>query len=210
MLKWEAPFPIGKPDRRRSEPTLRLRTIGFAYSTIQHNLLRGDILLGLDAAHGAGDTIRIVGNTIWGENIGFDANFVNGASSLIVQQNNITNIGGGVHLGGNVIAARILDNELEAGPYVSGSNGAVVDVDGFSPGGAESALETLISGKRWPRKLQACGCGCVPCFRDGRSLPGVERRGVSDLRDRLRCGFMPWRRRVLCVVRSRVEHVLLG
>jgi hypothetical protein len=121
---------------------------GFFTSTIQNSILTGGIALGTccgATTHGAGDLLRIIGNKITGNGWGIDVNFEGGASSLIIQQNGITSQGG-IHIGGNAISTRILQNEIEP-PVSSFAATALIDVDGMSSGftGAQ-AFGVLISG----------------------------------------------------------------
>jgi hypothetical protein len=95
---------------------------------------------------GAGDLLRIIGNEITGPGWGVDVNFQAGASSLIVQQNSISS-GGGIHIGGNAVSTRILQNEIEP-TYGFATATALIDVDGEVNGAqpASGAQGVLISG----------------------------------------------------------------
>lgn len=80
----------------------------------------------------AGDSIRVINNTITGSNVGIyiDLQFVSAASTphgMDVVGNNITNSGGSIHIK-NAYGARITRNIFENS--AGNSNNAIVDIDG--------------------------------------------------------------------------------
>jgi len=75
-----------------------------------------------------GDTVRILNNQITGGGKSIDATFVQGATTFIVEGNNITSDGGMRIVGAT--APQIVENEFETFPTFSGSNGAVLDLAG--------------------------------------------------------------------------------
>ena len=90
-------------------------------ATINNCVLWGGVVM-----TNAGDTVRITNSQITGTGrLSFA--FQPGASTLIVQGNNIT-ISEGIHLGPNTVSAHIIGNEIEA-DGITGSNGAMIDVD---------------------------------------------------------------------------------
>lgn len=96
-------------------------------STVQNSLLYG----GLSFAS-LGDTVRVINNQITGPGYALDAEFQSGgASTLIVSGNNITSAGG-IHVGSLAYGVQIVRNEIEAETNFTGSNGAVIDIDGPS------------------------------------------------------------------------------
>ena len=97
----------------------------FFTSWIEYNVLLGGIQL-----NGAGDSIDIQHNVIPGPGMGVDINFFSGAALLTVAFNNITTLGGCIHLGANTTQAKVLYNQCEGTTAETGSNGAIVDIDG--------------------------------------------------------------------------------
>jgi hypothetical protein len=93
-------------------------------SNIQNSVLFG----GLYFAN-AGDTVRVLNNQITGAGPAVDVSFQGGASTFILQGNNITSVGG-IHIGSPAVASQILSNEIETFPAFTGSNGALIDIDG--------------------------------------------------------------------------------
>ena len=92
-------------------------------TTIENSVIYGGIFMA-----NAGDTIRFINNQI--SNSGaIDISFVGGASTFIMKGNNISSFGG-IHLGANTFAAQIISNEIETQTGFTGSNGAVLDIDG--------------------------------------------------------------------------------
>lgn len=78
-----------------------------------------------------GDTFRILNNTIPGtgnNNFSFQA----GASTFIFQGNNVT-VSGGTRLGSGCLYPQIVENEFETEAGFTGSNSALLDIDGTSP-----------------------------------------------------------------------------
>jgi hypothetical protein len=110
---------------------------GFFLATIQQSWIDGGIKL-----NRAGDTIRILNNRLFGSRIGVEADFVPGASTLIVSGNNITSSGGGIKLGAATVAPIIAFNEIETLSGFTGSNGAVIDIDGDATSRARNVLLT--------------------------------------------------------------------
>lgn len=97
----------------------------FFTSWIEYNVLFGGILL-----TNAGDSIDVHHNVIPGPGMGIDANFLPGVALFTAAFNNITTLGGCIHLGANVTQAKILYNQCEGQVSETGSNGALVDIDG--------------------------------------------------------------------------------
>lgn len=111
-----------------------------AISTIQDNNLEGGIQLLT-----AGDTIRIINNKITDNfpnhnTIGVDVTPQVGSAVLTVQGNNITNGGGGIHLGADIFAPVITDNEIETESGFTGSNSALIDCDGAGSAYVQNAI----------------------------------------------------------------------
>jgi hypothetical protein len=99
----------------------------FFTSWIEYNVLFGGIQF-----NGAGDSIDIQHNVIPGPGMGVDVNFFPGAALLTVAFNNITTLGGCLHLGANASQAKILYNQCEGTTAETGSNGAILDIDGLT------------------------------------------------------------------------------
>lgn len=127
--------PLGSYALYLTNPTV---ADGFFTSIIQNSTFDGGIRL-----NRAGDTVRIVNNKIRGAGIGIDVDFVAGASTMIIEGNNITSLGGAIYAGANTVSMRILNNEIETPVSFTGSNGAVIDVAGTVGGPAK---HTLIHG----------------------------------------------------------------
>ena len=114
---------------------------GLFVSTIQESVIKNGIQL-----QRAGDTVRILNNTITGANAGVDVSFVPGSLMLLIEGNSITNTGGFIKLGDAPKSVRILNNEMEGTVSFTGSNGAGIDVDGTvtNPGtNVEIAFNTI-------------------------------------------------------------------
>ena len=79
----------------------------------------------------AGDTLHIDHNVISGSGYALNVSFVPVASSLFFDHNNVTS-SAGIHIGTSAVATHITDNEIETESGFTGSNGALVDVDGAS------------------------------------------------------------------------------
>jgi len=95
----------------------------------------------------AGDTLKIDHNLISGSNVGIDINNISGSSTLLISDNNIQTAAGAIHLGSTVTGAMIFNNEMEAGAGATGSNGALVDLDGAS--GASEITGTVLHGNKY-------------------------------------------------------------
>lgn len=79
----------------------------------------------------SGDTVQIVGNHLTGVGPALDVSFVGGTSSLHFERN-VVYASGGVHVGGtagNALFVEVADNFFEPSGS-TGSNGAMVDLDG--------------------------------------------------------------------------------
>jgi hypothetical protein len=105
-------------------------------TTIQHCVLGGGI-----AFEQCGDTVRVVGNHIAGPGKAVDVSFVSGASTFVFKNNSVTN-DGGLRVGGRAVAMQIVENEFETTATFTGSNGALLDLDGTS---AHPAADTIIA-----------------------------------------------------------------
>lgn len=92
-------------------------------TTIKNSILYG----GIDM-NNAGDTIDIIHNDILDTN-GLNISFQAGASNCTVKRNNMTG-DGGYHFGANTVALYFQNNEIETNASFTGSNGAVLDLDG--------------------------------------------------------------------------------
>lgn len=90
----------------------------------------------------AGDTLVIDHNKLEGNGYALDVAFQSGSSSLVFMNNNVT-AWKGVHVGGNAVAIKFENNEFETTANFTGSNGAVLDIDGTS---RSRAAGTLIGG----------------------------------------------------------------
>jgi hypothetical protein len=95
-----------------------------AVSTFVSNVLAGGIVM-----TNAGDAVRILRNQMIGAGPAIDVSFQTGASSLIVDSNNIGS-DGGIHIGTTSITTQITRNEIESQATFTGSNGALLDIDG--------------------------------------------------------------------------------
>lgn len=95
-------------------------------STIQYSWIQGGIRL-----VNAGDSIKILNNTIDGIRNAVDVDFEPGASNLEIVSNNVTTLGG-IHIGANAVSTIVSNNEIETLSTTTGSNGAVLDLDGTS------------------------------------------------------------------------------
>src|SRR3990167_7495711 len=105
---------------------------GFYTSTIRDSVIANGMKL-----NRAGDTLRIINNTFCDvycgsavSSLGIDAEFVIGASDLIVEGNNMTTRAGHIKIGVGAVAVQIVHNELETPTGATGSNGASIDIDG--------------------------------------------------------------------------------
>ena len=108
-------------------------------SGLQGSLLQSDISNNPVLGNGfqctqCGDTVRVQNNSIRGALNGVDMDFVPGASTAIISGNNIVVMGGAIHLGALANHPQIYSNEIENLVGATGSNGALVDVDGASGG----------------------------------------------------------------------------
>lgn len=98
---------------------------GLYTSTIRDNLIVGGIYLDK-----AGDSMRVLNNTLTGAGWGIYANLVAGANSLLIQGNNITSNEGSVYISGATATdARIIANNFEMSTPSTGTDHAMVLVD---------------------------------------------------------------------------------
>jgi hypothetical protein len=81
-----------------------------------------------------GDTVRVQNNSIRGAVNGVDMDFVSGASTAIISGNNIVTSAGAIHLGALANHPQVFSNEVETPTGATGSNGALIDIDGSSGG----------------------------------------------------------------------------
>lgn len=103
-------------------------------TTVQNCLLYKGITL-----TNCGDTVRILNNNITGAGYAINASFQPGASTFIVDGNNITS-DQGIHLGTGVAVPHITNNEIETFASFTGSNGALIDIDGTVGSPASDAM----------------------------------------------------------------------
>lgn len=145
-------------------------------STIRNSELHGGISL-----PNAGDTISIRDNQITGTGIGVDASFQGGATTLIIQGNNITSDGGAIHLGTNVVSTKILDNEFETAPTFTGSNGALVDIDGAA---SPQAFGVVVEGNSF-QVVNGIVANALRINQASQTIVGSNRfqRGVGASKD---------------------------
>lgn len=94
--------------------------------TIEECTLQG----GIEMAAG-GDTLRILNNHMNGNGEALKVTFQSGASTLLFKGNNVSNLKG-IYIGGPAVAAQIVENEIETTASFTGSNGAVIDLDGVT------------------------------------------------------------------------------
>ncbi len=103
--------------------------------TIEQCIFQG----GIEIAQ-CGDTVRVVNSHISGKQEALKVTFLAGASTLTFQGNN-ANSEKGIYVGGAAIAVEIIGNKIETTASFTGSNGALVDIDGAV--GAH-ATETMV------------------------------------------------------------------
>jgi hypothetical protein len=108
-----------------------------ALSTVSRSYLVNGVTL-----TNGGDTVRFRDNTITGSGICIDATgFQAGSSMLLISGNNMSCDGGIIHVGTASVYTHIIENEIETLGTFTGSNGALVDIDGTV---GSHAVETLI------------------------------------------------------------------
>jgi hypothetical protein len=93
-------------------------------STIQESILVGGV-----AFANCGDSVSLIHNGITGPGLGIDVNFQAGVTTFNVNRNSITSLGG-IRIGTGSLATHIVGNEFETPVGFTGSNGAVIDLNG--------------------------------------------------------------------------------
>lgn len=87
-----------------------------------------------------GDSVTITHNQLTGSGTN-EFSFQPGATGFVFQENNVT-IKGGTHFGSYVVSPKIVNNEFETPAGFTGSNGAVLDIDGPEPYTATGGIIT--------------------------------------------------------------------
>ncbi len=97
-------------------------------TTIENSTLGGGIEIAT-----CGDAVRITGNHIYGTPEALDVSFQAGASTMVFGKNVVTN-DGGVKVRTLATTLQIISNEFETNSTFTGSNGALIDIDGAGGG----------------------------------------------------------------------------